>query len=189
MAVDAVRDVAASLKLLFIQLSDTGVFDFVNLRSCYQQSVLLAFAGLSYEIVGGDPCGRRQLNVLVLGLGGGILPSSITSFYSRDEVMVTSVELDPDVVQLAENHFGYKVSDNNSCLIGDGLVYVSTLNDTQHQDIIIVDVSSGSSACAISCPTPEFVTPEALSLFHSKLSTGGLLVFNLLTRCSDVRAT
>ena len=57
--------------------------------------------------------------VLIIGLGGGSLPSFLTSHYPF--VHCETVDISPAVVQVAREHFGYTPSANNVCTIADGV--------------------------------------------------------------------
>jgi len=77
--------------------------------------------------------------VMVIGLGGGSLPSFLTAHFPF--VHCETVDISPAVVQVAREHFGFVPSANNVCTIGDGVQRIK-------QGAAAVLASSGSSAPA-----------------------------------------
>jgi spermidine synthase len=108
-------------------------------------------------------------NILEIGFGGGrtawylhsLLPSS----------MITSVELDPEVVALAKKHFAITPSGNFSVEVADGRKFLQSSGGCWN--IILVDAYRG--------PFVPFhlLTREFFELVKSRLCTGGVAVQNV----------
>ena len=76
--------------------------------------------------------------ILIIGLGGGTLPSTLTQIIPQ--ARIETVELDPSVAKVAERFFGFKPSKGNSVVIEDGRVFVKRAQKQQKKyDLIILD--------------------------------------------------
>lgn len=99
---------------------------------------------------------------LVIGLGSG----AISSRYDTLGFEVTSVDIDPKIIKLAKEHFGF----TGRAVVSDGRVFLR--NSKEKFDIIIIDVYRGNS------PYPYLFTSEAYAEAKEKLGKGGILVVN-----------
>lgn len=108
--------------------------------------------------------------VLEIGSGGGRFVSYLSSFL-EDDVQITTVELDPEVVQLAGKYFDLTERPNLDIRVSDGRLYL--LRDPTVYDVIMVDAYRG--------PFVPFhlLTQEFYDLANSKLSADGVLVQNV----------
>lgn len=107
--------------------------------------------------------------ILEIGSGGGR-----TSWYlhrSLPNVQITSVELDPQVVELSHKYFGTKDEPNYHVVSKDGRVFLAS-SKTKY-DVILVDAYRG--------PFVPFhlLTKEFYELVKSHLAVGGVLAQNL----------
>jgi spermidine synthase len=102
---------------------------------------------------------------LVVGLGPGLVPA----WFERHGVRTDVVEINPDVVELAREHFGYRPA---------GRVRIEdarrVLRDAgERYDLVVLDVFTGDA-------TPSHVlTREALQDLRRHLAPGGLVALNL----------
>ena len=103
---------------------------------------------------------------LCVGMGVGIVPMQL----AREGVAVDVVEINPDVVPLAERFFDFDRSKVN-LTIGDGRYFVA--RTTARYDTIILDAFLGES------PPSHLMTCEALSAMKTRLKPGGTLVMNM----------
>lgn len=117
------------------------------------------------------PKGRRAL---LIGLGGGALVKHLRSY--RWEV--TCVEIDPNVVEFAREHFGF----TGECTVEDGRRFLRRAPGDW--DFILVDVYRGEHLPS------HLVTREFFRLACTRLSPEGLLALNLIgaRRAPDVLA-
>lgn len=105
-------------------------------------------------------------HALVIGLGGGIIPS----WYQAKGVQVDVVDIDPDVVTTAKNYFNYRPQ--REVHIADARYFLS--QGTQAYDYIILDAFNGDI-------TPgHLISREALELIRTRLSPQGVLGLNLI---------
>jgi spermidine synthase len=110
--------------------------------------------------------------VLVVGLGGGTL-SRMTAHYFPD-AQVDSVEIDPDVVEVARKYFLFRESKNIRVFVRDGRVQIKSLvRQKAKYDIIMLDAFRGGYI------PYHLTTKEFLEECRSILSPGGVVVANL----------
>jgi hypothetical protein len=103
---------------------------------------------------------------LLIGLGIG----SVAPYLIEQGIEVDVVELDPGVVDLAREHFGFQT--NGQMFVQDARTLLRTL-DTRY-DIIIHDTFTGGA-------TPEhLLSLEVMQLLRARLRPDGLLVLNLV---------
>ncbi len=73
--------------------------------------------------------------MLIVGLGGGSIPKKVQKEFPAMEI--DAVEIDPEVIQIAKNHFNVRESNNLRIHAQDGRLF---LTRTPHQyDIIMLD--------------------------------------------------
>jgi spermidine synthase len=115
------------------------------------------------------PC---PVSILVLGLGGGVLPGLLS--IACKQAVVDVVELDPEMPKIAGRFFGFTPSDRLRVFIDDAFAFI---NETDNRyDIIIVDTYLGN----------ELPITVDHSLFWREcagcLSEKGVLAVNLMTK-------
>jgi len=82
-----------------------------------------------------DPAPRR---VLVLGLGGGTLPTALARLPSTTQIDV--VEIDPAVTRVAQTYFGFKPGGKVRVFEEDGRVFVKrALRAREQYDLVMLD--------------------------------------------------
>lgn len=111
----------------------------------------------------------RPVRVLQIGLGGGALNRFLRRAYP--EAGLTTVELDPVVLELARSHMGFVPDEKDRVEIADGRAFLR--RDQTRWDWILVDAYRGG-AVPLHLKTREFY--EAL---RARLAPGGVVVFNL----------
>ena len=76
--------------------------------------------------------------VLVVGLGGGVLPRAVRRLYPDADI--DSVELDPAVAAVARSHFGFAPDARSRVFIDDGRVFVRKQRRAgARYDVVLVD--------------------------------------------------
>jgi len=109
--------------------------------------------------------------VLVLGLGGGVIPRALRSLDGGIEI--DAVELDPAVVRVAQSHFGHREDARLRSHVDDARVFVRKQRrlDTRY-DLIIVDAFDKDYI-------PEhLLTREFLEELKTLLNPGGAVAAN-----------
>jgi spermidine synthase len=124
----------------------------------------LMFAAFAHK---DDP--RR---ILFIGLGGGILSMAIHHYFP--DVSIDNIELDPDVVSVAKEYFGFKEDDSMRVYVRDGRVQARRLlRDKTKYDIIFVDAFRGGYI------PYHLTTKEFMECLKGLLTTDGVVVSNL----------
>jgi len=103
-----------------------------NLRQHMLEYTKLAFCGLLYK--------PEPQRMLVLGLGGGVIPREMHHYFPGLEIHV--VEIDPEVPLIAERFFGFREDDKLRVHIADGRMFIKKQlrrDPVPKYDLIILD--------------------------------------------------
>ena len=58
---------------------------------------------------------KEPMNMLVCGTGAGILPMFLKNNFNSDQVKsITTVDINPDMVELAEKYFGFDAGESST---------------------------------------------------------------------------
>ena len=120
---------------------------------------------------------KKNRNVAIIGLGVGAC-----STYFEESEKITFYELDPSIVDIAENYFTY-LSDCSASITnveGDARIQLELAPDNSY-DIIMIDAFSSDAI-----PT-HLLTKEAFSLYDRKLAPKGKLIFHITNRHYDLQ--
>ena len=165
----------ANLKTVKVKNKKTKrVVDLSQLASTYH-GIMIGALGLHLS---------APARVLVVGLGGGSLPSFIHAKFPLSNVRV--VEIDAAMVRVAQDQFSFCPDERLTVATSCGLEYVRSTEEMY--DMIMLDVDSKDISSGLSCPPPTFLDPEYLRTVSSRLSKGGILVLNLVCRDSVLRS-
>lgn len=124
----------------------------------------------------------QSLNVLILGLGGGILSDFISMYFHNATIDV--IEYDTAIIDIAKNYFNATDnSDSNSnvtIINTDAYEYINQLvnNNTKTYDLIIQDIVFTP---VDDIQTPMFSLNMYKTFYHLLNSNNGLLIHNLIT--------
>jgi spermidine synthase len=110
-------------------------------------------------------------NILIIGLGGGSLPSALKKIVPQ--ARIETVELDPSVVKVAERFFGFTPGNGSTVAIEDGRVFVKRAQKQgKKYDLVILDAFDHVYV-------PEhMLTREYLQEVKSLLEKDGVLAAN-----------
>lgn len=108
-------------------------------------------------------------SILEIGFGGGTTASYLHRYLPNTQI--TSVELDPAVVDLAKKYFGVKDDDHFKQVVKDGRLFLADSKD--HYDIILIDAYRG--------PFVPFhlLTQQFYQLVKDHLTDGGVVAQNV----------
>lgn len=109
-------------------------------------------------------------SVVVIGLGAGMIPSRLSE--RSPEVAVTSIEIDPEVVDVARRFFGFVPGPRDRVLVGDGRRELE--RQVRETDVIFVD-----GYFADSVPF-HLLTKEFYTLCRERLSADGVVAANFV---------
>ncbi len=111
-------------------------------------------------------------NVLIVGCGGGVLPTLVRRDYPNVDIDV--VDIDPVVVRLAERYFGFHPNEGRThTTIMDGRVYIRDC--PKKYDIIVLDAFTGGR------PPFHMLTREFFRLVRDRLSEHGVVHLNVIS--------
>jgi spermidine synthase len=109
--------------------------------------------------------------MLIIGVGGGSIPKKVQKEFPNMEI--DAVEIDPEVIKIAKDHFSIKEGKNLRLHALDGRLF---LTRTQNQyDIILLDAYF-TDAIPFHLTTREF-----FELAQKKLTPNGIIVANLIS--------
>jgi spermidine synthase len=109
-------------------------------------------------------------DVLFIGLGAG--SSQKRMLREFPELRITTVELDPDVVDVGYRWFSVPRSPRLEMVVGDGRRFLA--DDPARWDVIVIDAFFADAIPA------HLVTQEFLELARSRLTPGGVVVTNAI---------
>lgn len=122
-------------------------------------------------------------SAFVIGLGGGALPMSLHHFFP--DVRLTVAELDPSVVQVAKEWFGFREEGHGLCAqVCDGLLVDYGAEGSNA--FVVVDVDSKDNSVGMSCPPQAFLESSFLLKVKASLRMGGVLAVNVAARSADM---
>ena len=108
-------------------------------------------------------------DVLLIGLGGASLPKFIQRQFP--DLRLDIVELDPDVVKVAQQYFSFRGSPNTRVLVLDGRLFLKRIE--KKYDVILLDAYAGDRVPF------HMTTLEFVRLVKSRLAPGGVVATNL----------
>jgi spermidine synthase len=110
-------------------------------------------------------------NILIVGLGGGVLPTALAKMFP--DAVIDIVEIDPAVVIVARQFFGFNPGQKVQVFEEDGRVFVKRAGKSdQRYDLIMLDAFDHEYI-------PEhLLTREFLLEVKTLLAVGGILVAN-----------
>ncbi|KAH8279631.1 hypothetical protein KR018_011141 [Drosophila ironensis] len=128
-----------------------------------------------------------EKDVLVVGLGGGGLCSFLHA--ALPHARVTAVEIDPIMLEVAEQYFELKQDKRFHVVIDDGLAFVERCrNEEIHFDAVMFDVDSKDLSLGMSCPPQSFLAEEILLHIKEIIGPKGLFMLNLVCRDESLRS-
>lgn len=107
--------------------------------------------------------------VLILGLGGGAMPMFLRALYPTAEIEI--VDIDPGVVKVARDYFGFKEDRRMKAVVADGRAHVEA--SKPGWDLIFLDAYGKGEI------PRHLATLEFLRNVRGKLAPGGLVVGNV----------
>lgn len=113
-------------------------------------------------------------SVLVLGLGGASTQRAYRHYYPQ--VAVETAELDPTVVQVARDYFGYEESGNHKVHVVDGRIHLRR-GKSRYGAILVDAYSKGRYGSFIPY---HMATKEFFAMADQRLATNGVLAYNVI---------
>lgn len=118
---------------------------------------------------------REPRRVLVVGLGGGTLPMFLRHYYP--DATIDAVDIDPDVVRVAKEYFGFREDARMRGIVGDGRAFIEKTREPY--DILFLDAFGSDSV------PPTLTTQEFLRAVRRAVRPDGVVVGNVWGRESN----
>ncbi|CAO2822471.1 unnamed protein product [Amaranthus hypochondriacus] len=203
-----------SQQSLTSELSNNMQVDHSFVASSYHTGIIAGFT-LILSYLERIAASGGKVEALVIGLGAGLLPMILHQ--CMHFLHIEAVELDPVVVRLAKEYFGFLEDERLKVHIADGIQFLQNLakcsplevgdnnipegsisdqlsvtNNTQNilirkLDIIVIDVDSSDSSSGLSCPAADFVEDSFFASVKDNLSEQGLFIINLVSRSPSIK--
>ena len=113
--------------------------------------------------------------VLIVGLGGGTIPSFLHKHYPKAAIDV--VDIDPDVVEVAKKYFGFREDATMRAHVADGRRFIEQCRN--RYDLIFLDAFSAESI------PYHLATREFLQAVRRALTPDGVVLGNVWSRYSN----
>jgi spermidine synthase len=107
-------------------------------------------------------------SVVAVGLGAGMVQTVLSA--QAPEIATTSIEIDPEVVNVAKRFFGFAPDDNDRVIVGDGRRVLDA--QVASTDVILVDAYFSDSIPF------HLVTEEFDALCKRRMTSKGALALN-----------
>jgi spermidine synthase len=121
-------------------------------------------------------------NILMVGLGGASAQRSYAHYYPG--VTVETVEIDPTVLQVAQDYFQFRQSPRQRVHLADGRVFLGRV--PRKFDAICMDAYAENRYGSFA--PRHLATKEFFELAHSHLSTNGVLAYNVIGKWRSGRS-
>jgi spermidine synthase len=121
------------------------------------------------------PSSLDESNILIIGLGGGVLPRALRKVYPMS--LITIIEIDPIVNQMAKKYFHFQEDSKMKVLIKDGRQFLFNLSNQDYFDIIYFDAYDSTNGLPNHMKTQQFF----IELKNHLNGNGGLVIINLVT--------
>ena len=113
----------------------------------------------------------RMESILILGVAGGSVIQTLVSDFSFSK-KITGVELDQEIIHIANSYFNLDKIPNFKCVIADAEKFVQS--DTNRYDLIIIDIFKDTEM-------PEFLFQDSfISNSKQLLNKNGYILFNTM---------
>ena len=127
----------------------------------------VAFAGLALA--------EDVKRIMIVGLGGGTMPMFLRHYYPNATIDV--VDIDPDVVKVAREYFGFREDANLRAYVGDGRKFVEAAREPY--DVVFLDAFGTRNV------PPHLTTIEFLRAVKRSVKPGGVVIGNIWGRASN----
>lgn len=118
---------------------------------------------------------REPQRILVVGLGGGTLPMFLHHYYPA--ATIDAVDIDPEVVFVAREFFGFREDRRLRGLVGDGRAFIEQAREPY--DVIFLDAFGSDNV------PPSLTTQEFLRTVRRAVRPDGVVVGNIWDRRSN----
>jgi spermidine synthase len=133
-----------------------------------------AYLGFAYTKVAfvGLALSPEPQRIMIVGVGGGTMPMFLRHYYRN--ATIDAVDIDPDVVHVAREYFGFREDPKLRAHVRDGRQFVEAVRDPY--DVIFLDAFGTSSV------PPHLTTVEFMQAVRRAVKPDGVVVGNIWGR-------
>jgi spermidine synthase len=124
----------------------------------------VAFAGLALS--------PEPARIMIVGLGGGTMPMFLRHYYPKAAIDV--VDIDPDVVHVAREYFGFREDASLKAHVGDGRKFVESVREPY--DVVFLDAFGTRNV------PPHLTTLEFMRAVKRSVKPTGVVIGNIWGR-------
>jgi spermidine synthase len=124
----------------------------------------VAFVGLALS--------EEPKRIMIVGLGGGTMPMFLRHYYPNATIDV--VDIDPDVVKVATDYFGFREDASLHAHVGDGRKFVESVREPY--DVVFLDAFGTRNV------PPHLTTVEFMRAVRRSVKPAGVVVGNIWGR-------
>lgn len=135
------------------------------------------YLGLPYitAMLTGLALGARQQRFLVIGLGGGTLPSFLRRKFPAAEI--DAVDINPEVAAVAKRWFGFREDPRMKIHVADGRKFIESVQ--QPYDAVFLDAFGADAVPA------HLTTAEFLAAVRRAVRSDGIVISNVWRTATD----
>jgi spermidine synthase len=151
------------------------VLNYSFLTNEYQQAML---SGL-YQA--NSLAEKKELNILNLGTGAGIMPMFLNCHMKERIKKITTIDINENMLKVAKAHFGFHTEGTNiDSYKVDAYEFINNASNKGEYDIIIMDVNYSDEDKSISPPWKFLETEFLQKVADLAASESSYLAFNVL---------
>ncbi|KAK6033518.1 hypothetical protein OSTOST_00276 [Ostertagia ostertagi] len=155
----------------------------------HKQTVRLSYARMMIAgsfFSGALDYGSKDVqNILIIGLGGGI----ISNFYSTIQHLklnVTTIDIDPVMKVIAEKWYEFEETQLQRIIVDDGLRYIrQAVSRGELYDVLLIDVSYNDNR-PLMAPVEEFLASDEIEKMNEVIKKDGAVIVNIVTRHENI---
>ena len=135
------------------------------------------FLGFAYTKVAfsGLALAQDVRRIMIVGLGGGTMPMFLRHYYPNAAIDV--VDIDPDVIAVAKQFFGFREDEHLHAHAGDGRKFVESVREPY--DVVFLDAFGTRNV------PPHLTTIEFLRAVRRSVKPTGVIIGNIWGRPSN----
>lgn len=113
--------------------------------------------------------------IMIVGLGGGTMPMFLRHYYPKATIDV--VDIDPDVVHVAKEYFGFREDASLHAHVGDGRKFVEGVKEPY--DVVFLDAFGTRNV------PPHLTTIEFMRAVKRSVKPTGVVIGNIWGRAAN----
>ncbi|VDO54134.1 unnamed protein product [Haemonchus placei] len=116
------------------------------------------------------------------------LPSGLDAGSEITQLNITVVELDPKLLEIAQNWYELQMDDNHRVIIADGMAFIEkAVEKGKRYDLVFLDACTLDENAKFLCPVETFTTTKARDLLAKLAEPRGTIVVNTISVEHDIK--